>query len=90
MSWGVAKAYGIDGKGKVEEGWDADLVLVDLNHTRPVDPDTLFSKTRWSPYEGQHLYGWPVYTIVNGNIVFEKGAFRDGVYGKPLSFTHPD
>ena len=89
MSWGVAQAYGIDGKGKVEEGWDADLVLVDLDNTKSVDPDILFSKTKWSPYEGQSLYGWPVYTIVNGHVVFEKGTFNDGVYGKPLNFNHP-
>ena len=90
MSWGVAQAYGIAGKGKVEEGWDADLVLVDLDNTKSVDPDILYSKTKWSPYEGQNLYGWPVYTIVNGNVVFEKGTFRDGVFGKPLSFNHPE
>ena len=90
MCWGVAQAYGISGKGKVEEGWDADLVLVDLENTKSVDPDILYSKTKWSPYEGQNLYGWPQYTIVNGNVVFEKGSIRDGVYGKALSFKHPE
>ena len=90
MSFGVAKAYGIPRKGKVEEGWDADLVLVDINNTKPVDPDTLYSKTGWSPYEGQELYGWPQYTIVNGNIVFEKGTIKEGVFGKPLTFNHPE
>jgi len=90
MSHGVAKAYGIPRKGKVEEGWDADLVLVDMNNTKSVDPDTLYSKTGWSPYEGQELYGWPQYTIVNGNIVFERGIIKEGVFGKPLTFNHPE
>lgn len=90
MSWGVAQAYGIHGKGKIEEGWDADLVLVDLDNTRSVDPDILYSKTRWSPFEGLDLYGWPRYTIVNGNVVFEKGTINDGLFGKPLSFNHPE
>ncbi len=90
MSFGVAKAYGIPRKGKVEEGWDADLVLVDIDNTKSVDPDILYSKTGWTPYEGQELTGWPQYTIVNGNIVFEKGAIKEGVFGKPLTFNHPE
>ena len=60
MSTAVAKAYKIPNKGAIAPGYDADLVLVDLNNYRPVvggDGD----KCGWSPFEGWSLTGWRVY-----------------------------
>ncbi len=66
MSTSVAKAYGIPKKGAITPGYDADLVLVDLNTYRPVLREQLLTKCRWSPFEGWNLTGWPVITIVGG------------------------
>ena len=79
-------AYGIPNKGKILEGWDADLVLVDLKTYRPVRNEETFTKVRWSPFHGRELTGWPVYTVVNGRIVFERGRIREGVLGNALQF----
>lgn len=83
---GPAEAYGIPRKGAIREGWDADLVLADLNQTKPVQNDELLSKCRWSPYAGRMLTAWPVYTVVGGAIVFDRGRIRDGVRGQALRF----
>ncbi len=88
MCWGPAAAYGIPNKGKIIEGWDADLTLVDMNARRPVRDEEMFTKVRWSPFRGRELTGWPVYTIVNGRVVFERGRVREGIFGKPLRFEH--
>lgn len=86
MSTAVAKGYGIPNKGAIALGYDADLVLVDLNNYHEVLREELVTKCRWSPFEGWSLTGWPVYTIVGGQIVYEKGILNTEVRGQPLSF----
>ncbi|KPK12346.1 MAG: dihydroorotase [Acidithiobacillales bacterium SG8_45] len=85
MCYGPAEAYRIPNKGKILEGWDADLTLVDMENTRPVRNEEVFCRVGWSPYEGRELV-WPVYTIVGGRVVFDQGKIRDGVLGKALTF----
>jgi dihydroorotase len=87
MSTAVAKAYKIPNKGAIAVGYDADLVLVDLNNYRPVVRQELETKCGWSPFEGWNLTGWPVITIVGGQIVYEKGVLHPEVRGKALTFT---
>ena len=86
MCYGPAESYRITNKGKILEGWDADLTLVDMNTPKPVRNDEVFSRAGWSPYEGRELVGWPVYTIVGGNVVFDHGKIRDGVLGQALTY----
>lgn len=86
MSAAVAKAYKIPNKGAIAPGYDADLVLVDLDNYRPVLREELQTKCGWSPFEGWNLTGWPQYTIVGGQIVYEKGKLYTQVRGKALSF----
>lgn len=87
MSAGPAQAYGISGKGAIAPGYDADLVLVDLKTYAPVRREDLQTKCGWSPFEGWNLTGWPAYTIVGGQVVYERGQIHDGVRGKALEFT---
>ncbi|TFI53119.1 dihydroorotase [Mastigocladus laminosus UU774] len=86
MSTAVAKAYNIPNKGAIAPGYDADLVLVDLQTYRPVLCEELLSKCGWSPFEGWNLTGWPAYTIVGGEIVYEKGKLHTQVRGQALRF----
>ncbi|MBD2679218.1 MULTISPECIES: dihydroorotase [Nostoc] len=86
MSKAVAVAYGIPNKGAIAPGYDADLVLVDLNTYRPVRREELLTKCRWSPFEGWNLTGWAVTTIVGGEIVYDKGQVNTQVRGQALTF----
>lgn len=86
MSAAVAQGYNIPNKGAIALGYDADLVLVDLNTYRPVLREELLTKCGWSPFEGWNLTGWPVITIVGGQIVYERGKVNTKVRGKALSF----
>ena len=87
MCRAAVDAYGIVNKGRLEAGYDADLTLVDLDTYRPVRNEDMFTRAGWSPFAGRELAGWPVYTIVNGCIVYERGKVREGVLGKPLRFA---
>jgi dihydroorotase len=86
MSTAVAKAYNIPNKGLIAPGYDADLVLVDVKNYRPVLREELLTKCGWSPFEGWNLTGWPVVTIVNGQVVYEKGKVNPNIRGKALVF----
>ncbi len=88
MSTAVAKGYKIANKGAIAPGYDADLVLVDLNTYRPVVREELLTKCGWSPFEGWNLTGWPVITIVGGQIVYENGKVNTEVRGEALEFAN--
>lgn len=45
-----------------------DIVLVQLDRKCEVRDDQLKTKCQWSPYAGQSLTGWPIYTIIKGNV----------------------
>jgi dihydroorotase len=86
MSTNVAKAYRIPKKGAIAPGYDADLILVDLNTYRPVLREELQTKCGWSPFEGWKLTGWTVTTIVGGQVVYDRGTFFPNVRGEALQF----
>ncbi|WP_214819614.1 MULTISPECIES: dihydroorotase [unclassified Exiguobacterium] len=63
-------------RGELKVGADADLVLIDTETTRVVDPSTFYSKGKNTPFTGKQLVGWPVMTMVGGEIVY-KGRFDE-------------
>jgi dihydroorotase len=89
MSTAVAKAYGIPRKGAIAPGYDADLVLVDLETYRPVLRQELQTKCGWSPFEGWNLTGYPVMTWVGGQLVYDRGTLHTDVRGRALTFNQP-
>lgn len=58
--------------GRLKEGTIADLVLLDLNATAVIDPDSFLSKGKNTPFAGWTCKGWPVQTIVGGKTVWKK------------------
>ncbi|MBS3097053.1 amidohydrolase family protein [Candidatus Woesearchaeota archaeon] len=81
-----AKIFRIKNRGFLQEGYDADLVIVDLDKRQAVRNEDLMTKCKWSPYEGKILKGWPVMTIVNGNVVYDNGEIFD-VKGREIKFS---
>ena len=73
------KIFNIIGKGKIEVGNDADFTIVDLKKKRRIENNWIASKSGWTPYDGETVIGWPVHTIVNGEIVMSE----DQILGKP-------
>jgi len=71
-----AKIFGIKDKGKIAEGYDADIVVCDMEFSQVLSDDKMYSKCRWTPYNGLKIKGFPVITIVNGIIKYYFGAFN--------------
>ncbi len=88
MSDGPARIWDIVGKGRIEEGYDADLVLVDMEMGRAVRNEEQLTKSGWSPWHGTVLKGWPVRTWVGGRTVFAEGRVTSAPLGRELVFDH--
>ncbi|KRQ86237.1 Dihydroorotase [Caloramator mitchellensis] len=58
-------------KGKIKEGYDGDVVLVDLKHKYKIDSSSFVSKGKNNPFDGQEVFGKVIYTIRKGRIVFK-------------------
>ncbi|MBS3137921.1 orotate phosphoribosyltransferase [Candidatus Woesearchaeota archaeon] len=84
------RIFEIKNKGYLREGYDADIVIVDLAAEKIVNDELLFSKAKGSPYNWMKLKGLPVITIVNGNIVFEDGRINESIKGKELIFEQDE
>jgi dihydroorotase-like cyclic amidohydrolase len=76
----------VSNKEAIAVGYDADLILVDLNNYRPVLREELQTKCGQSLFEGWNLTGWTQVTIAGGQIANERGKFNTQVRGKALSF----
>ncbi len=81
-----SRIFRIKNKGILKEGYDADLAIADLDKRQAVRSEDLLTKCKWSPFEGKILKGWPVMTIVNGNVVYDDGEVFD-VKGKEVRFS---
>ena len=88
MCVGPAKVYGIKNKGSLIEGFDGDLTLVDLENHRIIQDSDTWTRVGWTPYAGMELTGWPMYTIVDGNVVHKRdsgGSLRGSSVALPGS-----
>jgi allantoinase len=70
---GAARRLRLAGKGRLEPGADADLVLVDLDGTTAVTAASLEQRHRHSPYLGRTLRGRIARTLVRGTTVVAEG-----------------
>jgi len=83
---GPQRIFNIAGKGRIAQGYDADFTLIDLKAKREITADWLAYKCGWSPYEGMTVTGWPVGTIIRGNVVMRDGELADAPVGEPVRF----
>lgn len=86
MCAGPARVYGAVGKGRLAVGYDADFTLVDMAASREITEDWIASPCGWTPFAGHRCQGWPVGTIVRGNVVMREDEVLGAPVGKPVAF----
>jgi len=70
-------------KGSLSVGSDADITVVDLDKRREVKAAELESNSDYSLYDGWKLRGWPVLTMVRGEVVMDHGEVKQAAgYGR--------
>ena len=74
-SGNAASIFQLRGKGALQPGYDADLVIVDPNKEVLVSREMLHSACDYTPYAGRYLRGYPVATVSRGEVVMRDGEF---------------
>ncbi|MFB6295639.1 MAG: dihydroorotase, partial [Halobacteriales archaeon] len=75
-----AEVFDLPRKGRVTEGTDADLVLVDPDDARKIQGADLHSKCGWTPFEGFSGV-FPELTMVRGGVVYRRGEDGSEQFG---------
>ncbi len=93
VSWmcsAPARVWHMKNKGSIAVGNDADLVLIDMNLEQTIQNNQQQTKSKWSPWHGETLKGWPVATWVMGRKVFElnngQPIFDNSSFGSEIEF----
>jgi len=79
-SWNPARIFGLDmhSKGRLAEGFDADLIIVNPRELQPIRADMLHSKAGWTPFEGMDGV-FPCYTFSRGEVLW----MEESITAKP-------
>ena len=71
-SHGPHRIHKIHNKGQLKIGYDGDVTLVDLKKEMTITNAQQKSKTGWTPFDGLKVKGWPIMTMIRGNIVMRE------------------
>ena len=82
MSEAPAERLGLD-RGRISEGMPADLIMVDMNNSKPIDLDKLHSKSNWTPFEDWPAI-FPSHVYRRGELIAESGEIRQEGGGQNL------
>jgi len=85
-SAGAQRVFQTANKGRMAEGYDADLTLVDLKARRVIRHEDMASRCGWTPFDGFEAEGWPMATIVRGRVVMKDGELIGAAHGRPVRF----
>ena len=81
-SYNAARIFGMyPKKGTIQEGSDADLVIVDLDLEQRITSEILQSYSDYTIYDGWKVQGWPVLTMVRGEIIMQDGHVNSNTLG---------
>lgn len=89
VSWmceAPARVWNIACKGRIEVGFDADIAIIDLNAEHVVRNEEQVTKCGWSPWDGVTLKGQNQITIVQGDIVYDRGTYQEDLRGAEIQF----
>jgi len=85
-SAGPNRIFGLADKGRLAEGFDADLTIVDLAARRTIADEAMATRSGWTPFDGFEAQGWPVATIIRGQVVMREGEITSPHLGEPVRF----
>ena len=83
---GPARLFNIVGKGRIAVGNDGDFTLVDLAAKRQILNKDMANVSGWTSFHEREVTGWPMATIIRGNIVMQDGEVASRAVGRPVKF----
>jgi dihydroorotase (multifunctional complex type) len=73
MAQGPARVFGLERKGSIAPGYDADLTLVNADTEWVIGTQPLQTKCGWSPFEGRKVRGQVARVFLRGQEVYVDG-----------------
>ncbi len=86
MCHAPAICFQADRRGFLDEGYWADIALIDLEKEWTVGPENLYYKCGWSPFAGHTFKGRVEATVVSGHLAYREGRFFEQKMGERLLF----
>ncbi len=86
MCHAPATVFQIQGRGYLDEGYWADLSIVDVDHFWTVQPENILYKCGWSPFSGKNFRGKVLSTVVSGHLAWHEDQLRTGKMGERMLF----
>lgn len=86
MTLGVVKTFGLQNKGLIQVGYDADFTVVDLNKKVQISNNMMATKCGWTPFDGMWVTGFPIMTWVAGQCIMQEGELLTPPLGTPAYF----
>lgn len=83
---GPNRIFGIANKGRLAVGYDADYTLVDLKAEQMITDQMMAGRCDWTPFHGRKITGWPMGTIIRGQVVMWEGALETPHQGQAIRF----
>src|SRR5210317_1825328 len=81
------KIFGIQNKGFIKEGFDADFTIVNMNKIIEIKNENIESKCGWTPFNGDKFKGTPTHTIIAGKIKMKDGKILGDPEVTSLKFS---
>jgi dihydropyrimidinase len=75
LGTGPADLFGLERKGRLQVGYDADIVVFDPQATWTIAPEALHGTSDFNPYTGTSVTGRVRATVSRGAVIFEGGRF---------------
>ena len=75
LSSSPAEEFGIPGKGRLDVGYDADIVIFNPDTVKTIRHQDLATPSGFSIYEGVKMQGWPEMTLSRGEVIVEDRNF---------------
>ena len=85
-SHGAQRIFGLADKGRMAEGFHADLTIVDLKAQRTITTAQQATRAGWTPFDGFEATGWPMATIIRGKVVMREDEVVASASGEPVRF----
>ncbi len=81
-----AHIFRAKGKGQIAVGFDADFTIVDLKKQKMISNSWIRSRVGWTPYDGMTVEGWPMMTLLKGQIAMREDTLFSNVIGEAVEF----
>ncbi|WP_413577952.1 dihydroorotase [Bdellovibrio sp. HCB290] len=80
------RVFNVKNKGRLREGYDADITIVDMKKQMTIDNSMMASRCGWTPFHGMQVTGWATHTVVSGKLAMAHGEIVEAHSGTPVNF----